>query len=79
MEELLKVQTCPYCGGEEEDCHAVWGEGAEEEVSCNLCNRFYVVKPQYSFEGFLIESQCEQCGDWTDEGYKLCDCKDSEN
>lgn len=79
MDELLKTQTCPYCGDETEDCHAVWDEGAAEEVTCDNCNRDYVVKPQYRFEGFLIEKQCKGCGEWSDDGYVLCDCNEEES
>jgi hypothetical protein len=78
MTELLKNQTCPYCGGEVEDCHAVWEENASEEIKCDSCRKTYVVKPQFKFEGFLIEKQCEKCGEWSDDGMVLCDCDDQE-
>lgn len=72
MAELLDEQVCPYCEHIVEDSQSVW-EG-EEEVTCDSCRKVYVSKPQFKFQGWLIEKQCEQCGEWTDEGYKLCDC-----
>lgn len=74
MAELLKTQTCPYCNDEVEDCRSIWDYEADEEVTCDSCGKVYVVKPQYKFEGWLIEEQCQQCGEWTDDGYKMCDC-----
>ena len=72
MAELLDEQVCPYCEHVVEDHQSVWED--EEEVTCDSCEKVYISKPQYKFEGWLIEKQCEQCGEWTDEGYKLCDC-----
>lgn len=74
MTDLQQSQTCPYCGHECEDYESVWDYEASEEVTCEACEKVYVVKPQYTFEGFLIEEQCDQCGEWTDDGYKLCEC-----
>ena len=74
MPELLRKQTCPYCQIELEDYESVWEYEADEEIECDSCHGTYVVKPQYQFEGFLIEKQCEECKEWTEDGYKLCDC-----
>lgn len=76
MEELLKTQTCPYCSHEVEEYYSVWGYEADEEVECDSCKKVYVVKPQYEFEGWKIEKQCEHCGEFTEDGYELCDCNE---
>lgn len=79
MPELLSEQVCPYCENEVEDHQSNWSD-EEEEVTCNGCNKKYTVKAVFKFEGFQIEKQCEQCGEWTEDGYKLCDCGEySEN
>lgn len=51
----------PYCNDEVEDCRSVWDYEADEEVTCDSYEKVYVVKPQYKFEGWLIEEQCQQC------------------
>lgn len=72
MSEILDAQVCPYCDFEAEDYQSIWED--EEEVSCSHCDKVYISKPQYKFEGWLIESQCDKCGEFTEDGYKLCDC-----
>lgn len=74
MTDLAKNQTCPYCKHEVEDCRAVWDYEADEEVICVFCEKIYVVKPQYTFEGWLIEEQCPSCKEFTEDGYKQCNC-----
>ncbi len=76
MYGVMKGQICPYCKHEVENYESVWDFEAEEEVECDHCNKVYVVKPQYKFEGWLIEEQCEGCGEWTEDGMKLCDCEE---
>ncbi|WP_342511946.1 hypothetical protein MKY34_15085 [Sporosarcina sp. FSL K6-1522] len=74
MSEILDAQTCPYCNHAVEDHQSFWTEGEEDEVSCNRCNKIYISKPQYKFEGWKIEKQCDKCGEFTDDGYAMCDC-----
>lgn len=74
MEEIQYAQVCPYCDYEVEDHQSVWTQGEEEEVVCSNCERVYISKPQYTFEGWRIEKKCEKCGDFTDDGCKTCDC-----
>lgn len=78
MYPLPREQQCPYCDSTVEPCHSVWDYEAEEEVECDMCSRTYVVKPQYQFEGFLIEKQCPKCEEWTEDGYPMCDCEEEE-
>ncbi|UFU00351.1 hypothetical protein KO561_05220 [Radiobacillus kanasensis] len=78
MSGTIKAQTCPYCHQEVEDYEANWEFESEEEVECDNCHKTYVSKPQYIFDGWLIEKQCEQCGEWTDDGMVLCDCEDED-
>jgi hypothetical protein len=77
MNELLDEQVCPYCEHVVEDCHSNWDEDTEE-VTCDRCNKDYMVNAVYKFKGFQIEKQCEECGDYTDEGMFLCDCEEDE-
>lgn len=73
MNELTLEQICPYCDHTVEDSQSNWSED-EEIVTCSNCEKEYAVSAVYDFEGFKIERKCETCGEWTDDGYKLCDC-----
>lgn len=75
MSDLLKTQTCPYCDHEVEDHLAEW-EQETHYVDCNSCGKEYVVEPQYKFEGFKVQKQCETCGELEEECY--CDVEDEE-
>ncbi|WP_100406250.1 hypothetical protein [Bacillus solitudinis] len=77
MDELLDEQVCPYCEHVVEDHQSNW-EDEEEEITCDRCDKEYTVKAVYQFKGFQIEKQCEQCGEWTDDGMALCDCEDKD-
>lgn len=71
--ELLKTQTCPYCGDEVEDCYAEWEEG-NHNVTCDSCHKDYVVEPEYKFLGFKIHKVCDKCDDIME--YEPCLCKE---
>lgn len=77
MDELLDEQVCPYCGHVVEDHLSNWDE-EEEEVTCSKCDKEYKVKSVYQFEGFQMEKKCDKCGEWTEDGYKLCECGEGE-
>ena len=73
MDELSLDQVCPYCDYVVLDSQSNWSED-EEDVTCSNCDREYTVKAVYRFEGFQIEKQCDKCGEFTEDGHKLCDC-----
>lgn len=74
MNELLNKQICPYCEYEVEEHLSAWEYESEEEVECSNCEKVYISKPQYQFEGWMIEKRCEICEEFTEDGYTMCDC-----
>lgn len=76
MTEITESQTCPYCQSVIEDCHAEWEYESENEVKCDSCDKVYISKPQYSFEGWRVEKTCDTCDEWTDNGVYTCECND---
>lgn len=73
MSELVKTQSCPYCGYAVDDAHAEWEEGSNL-VTCDKCEREYSVTTHYIFLGFEVQKVCSECGESEDE----CYCEDGE-
>lgn len=73
---MNQTDHCPYCGYIDEECYWNYELDSEEEKRCDRCKRDYISKPQYLIEGWIIEKQCQECGEWSDDEMMLCDCED---